>query len=82
MILYSNFFNLDGNCGDGFGCDMTQEAADLYAALLDELKIDQVIVYGISGGGPSAINFALKHLGYWPLIFSVETACKTFSDTT
>jgi pimeloyl-ACP methyl ester carboxylesterase len=35
--------------------------ADLYAALLDTLHIDQVIVLGISGGGPSALQFALRH---------------------
>jgi pimeloyl-ACP methyl ester carboxylesterase len=37
------------------------EQADLYAALLDELKIDKVVVSGISGGGPSALMFALRH---------------------
>jgi pimeloyl-ACP methyl ester carboxylesterase len=37
------------------------EQADLYAALLDELKIDSVVVSGISGGGPSALMFALRH---------------------
>ena len=31
------------------------------AALLDELKIEKVLVYGISGGGPTCLNFALKH---------------------
>ena len=38
-----------------------EEQADLYAALLDTLQIDRVIVLGISGGGPSAIQFALRH---------------------
>lgn len=37
------------------------EQADLYAALLDELKIDRVIVSGVSGGGPSALAFAMRH---------------------
>ena len=32
-----------------------------YAALLDELKIDRVIVEGASGGAPSAVQFALCH---------------------
>ena len=72
---YNNVFSYISNEGIGViapsrpgygrtplsGGKTTVEAADLYAALLDELKIDQVIVYGISGGGPSAINFALKH---------------------
>ena len=37
------------------------EQADLYAALLDELKVERAIVYGVSGGGPSALQFALRH---------------------
>jgi pimeloyl-ACP methyl ester carboxylesterase len=37
------------------------EQADLYAALLDELKIERAIVFGVSGGGPSALQFALRH---------------------
>jgi len=35
--------------------------ADMYAALLDALAIQQTSVVGISGGGPSAIQFALRH---------------------
>ena len=38
-----------------------EEAADLMAALLDELNIEKVVVYGISGGGPTTLNFALRH---------------------
>lgn len=37
------------------------EQADLYAALLDELDIDRVIVSGASGGAPSAVQFAMRH---------------------
>jgi pimeloyl-ACP methyl ester carboxylesterase len=37
------------------------EQADAYAALLDELGIDQVAVMAISGGGPPALQFALRH---------------------
>ena len=37
-----------------------EEQADLYKALLEELEIDSVIVWGTSGGGPSAIEFAIK----------------------
>jgi 2-hydroxy-6-oxonona-2,4-dienedioate hydrolase len=40
-----------------------EEQADLYAALLDELGISQVVVSGISGGGPSALQFAIRHPG-------------------
>jgi pimeloyl-ACP methyl ester carboxylesterase len=40
----------------------THEAqADAYASLLDTLGIDRVAMVGISGGGPSAIQFALRH---------------------
>lgn len=35
--------------------------ADMYVALLDALAIEQATVVGISGGGPSAIQFALRH---------------------
>ncbi len=37
------------------------EQADAAAALLDALEIDAVAVYGISGGGPSSIEFAARH---------------------
>jgi pimeloyl-ACP methyl ester carboxylesterase len=35
--------------------------ADAYALLLDELGVDQAIVFGYSAGGPSTIQFALRH---------------------
>jgi pimeloyl-ACP methyl ester carboxylesterase len=35
--------------------------ADLYAALLDRLEIQKAIIIGTSGGGPSALQFALRH---------------------
>ena len=37
------------------------EAADLLAALLDELSIDSVHIYCISGGGATGLNFGLRH---------------------
>ena len=37
------------------------EAADLMAALLDTLGIETAAIYGISGGGATALNFALRH---------------------
>lgn len=37
------------------------EQADAAAALLDALEIDQVAAYGVSGGGPSSIEFAARH---------------------
>jgi len=35
--------------------------ADAYALLLDSLGIDRVAVFGYSVGGPSAMQFALRH---------------------
>lgn len=37
------------------------DQADLYAALLDELGVQHVIVHAVSGGGPSALQFALRY---------------------
>ncbi len=40
----------------------TPEAqADAYASLLDALGISKAAIIGISGGGPSALQFALRH---------------------
>jgi pimeloyl-ACP methyl ester carboxylesterase len=38
-----------------------EEQADLYAATLDALGVERAAVIAISGGGPSAIRFALRH---------------------
>ena len=37
------------------------EGADAIAALLDALGLDRVLVIGVSGGGPTALQFALRH---------------------
>jgi pimeloyl-ACP methyl ester carboxylesterase len=42
---------------------MPADQADSYALLLDTLGIDRAAVFGYSGGGPSAIQFALRHPG-------------------
>jgi pimeloyl-ACP methyl ester carboxylesterase len=38
-----------------------EEQADIYASLLDSLRVDRCGVMAVSGGGPSAIHFALRH---------------------
>jgi pimeloyl-ACP methyl ester carboxylesterase len=38
-----------------------EQQADLYAALLDELGIQSASIIGFSGGGPSALQFAIRH---------------------
>ena len=38
-----------------------EQAADAMAALLDVLGIERVCVMGTSGGGPTALQFALRH---------------------
>lgn len=38
-----------------------EQQADLCAGLLDELGIDTAVVMAVSGGGPCALNFALRH---------------------
>lgn len=38
-----------------------EEQADLYIELLDHLKIDKVYIFAISGGGLSALSFAIKY---------------------
>jgi len=38
-----------------------EEQADAYAALLDQLGIEAAPVIGISGGGPAALQFALRY---------------------
>ena len=43
------------------GNESPEEQADLFAALLDELRIQKVIIIAISGGGYSALHFALRH---------------------
>jgi pimeloyl-ACP methyl ester carboxylesterase len=37
--------------------------ADTYAAILDTLKVNSAIIIGLSAGGASALQFALRHSG-------------------
>lgn len=51
-----------GYLGTPLGAMRTPEAqADLYASVLDALGIRRAAVMAVSGGGPSAIHFALRH---------------------
>ena len=56
-----------------------QEQADAYAALMDSLGIDQVIVMGASGGGPSAIAFAVRHPKRTVALIALEAVSQTLS---
>ena len=38
-----------------------EDMADVYAGLLDALNIPRAAIVGLSAGGPSAIQFALRH---------------------
>ena len=38
-----------------------EEQADLFAALLNELGVERAVVFGASGGGHVALQFALRH---------------------
>jgi pimeloyl-ACP methyl ester carboxylesterase len=38
-----------------------EDQADLYAAILDTLDIEQAAIVGHSSGGPSAVHFAARH---------------------
>lgn len=52
-----------------------EDQADLYAGVLDALGIDRVGVMAVSGGGPSAIHFALRHPDRcWGLVLASTTA--------
>ena len=66
-VLVENGFRVLSPSRPGFfrtplssGKSLDQQA-QLYAALLDALSIDSVAVIGFSGGGPSALQFAIDH---------------------
>jgi pimeloyl-ACP methyl ester carboxylesterase len=50
-----------------------EEQADLYADMLDALGIREAAVMAVSGRGPSAIHFALRHKERcWGLVFGLD----------
>ncbi len=55
------------------------EQADAYAALMDVLAIDRVIVMGASGGGPSAIAFAVRHPDRTVALIALEAVSQGFA---
>jgi pimeloyl-ACP methyl ester carboxylesterase len=51
-----------GYLGADIPIDSSIEAqADVYACLLDALGVERAVVLGFSAGGPSALQFALRH---------------------
>jgi pimeloyl-ACP methyl ester carboxylesterase len=57
-----------------------EQAADVLAGLLDVLSIDKVCVMGTSGGGPTALQFALRNPArVWGSCFKRPSANATSS---
>lgn len=63
--------------------DASPEAqADVHAALLDALEIDQTPIIGLSAGGPSALQFALRHPERCSGLLMVSAVSKAMFDVT
>lgn len=59
----------------------TPEAqADLYAEVLDALGVSDAIVIAVSGGGPAAIQFALRHPERCARLVLLEALVQTFTE--
>ncbi|MEX0739068.1 MAG: alpha/beta hydrolase [Pseudohongiella sp.] len=54
------------------------QQAEVYLALLDDLGIDSVIVLGVSGGGPSALEFAAKFSERTDALIMMEAISQRF----
>lgn len=52
------------------------ELADAYAALLDSLNIEKAAILGLSGGGMSAAQFALRHPDRCPSLILADAITK------
>jgi len=57
-----------------------EEQASAYAALLDTLEIDKVVVTGASGGGPSAIAFAAAYPDRTAALIAIEAVSQAMPE--
>ena len=57
-----------------------REQADAYVALLDALSIDQVVVMGLSGGGPSSMAFAAAYPDRALALIALEAVSNSLPD--
>lgn len=55
------------------------EQADVLAALLDALGIDRVAVVSLSGGGPAALQFALRHAARCWALVAISAVSRAYS---
>jgi pimeloyl-ACP methyl ester carboxylesterase len=58
-----------------------EHQADAYKALLDALQVDKVVVFGGSGGGPSALRFALQYPERCTALVLVSAITQKLEDT-
>lgn len=54
--------------------------ADMYVALLDTLGIEQTAIIGISGGGPSALQFALRYPDRCSSLITISAITQHYSE--
>ncbi len=57
-----------------------EEQADMYAALLDTLHIQRAAIVGISGGGASTLQFALRHPDRCNGLIMLSAVAKHYSE--
>ncbi len=58
-----------------------ERQADAFEALLDALHVDKVVVFGGSGGGPSALRFALQYPERCTALVLVSAITQRLEDT-
>ena len=58
-----------------------EQQADAYKDLLDALAVDKVVVFGGSGGGPSALRFALQYPERCTALVLVSAITRKLEDT-